>query len=360
MRLLESQNLYPECLCLDLNLNPITGRQFDLDVSLNFSQQWQSLLDGRIKFGLKGGKLSLKLEQGAIALTDADFGEAFTTTTQITATEPSWRLDLKTSQSVFQGNLEAINLGKISKSGDGFHLTAIFAIFAPDLSLTDAEGLWKHDINPNQHGVLERKLAQFLWQTKFTPYLSRVQWGTGTRKTGGEWEDLTDKPGYDAHLSQLKALIEAVYRAKTNDFWELARLAGLNPRTDFAGGNLLGAELSGLELGGANLYHVNLRGADLTDADLSEANLNHARLSGADLSGAYLGSANLSHANFHRASLALANLIGADLRGANLQEANLSQANLSGARVEKAIFGDNPGMTPALEESLQARGAKII
>jgi uncharacterized protein YjbI with pentapeptide repeats len=358
--LLESHNLYPHCLSLELNLSAIDQGQFNLYVNLNFHEHWQSLLNGRIKFGLKGGRLTLKLDHAAIALAPPQFGEAFTITTQANPQQVHWQLALSTSQSVFKGSLEEINLGTVTITQEPVNLRGIFAVFLADISLTDAEGLWRHDISPNKHGILERKLAQFLWQTKLTPYLSWVQWGEEKTKSSTEWSEIPDKSGSGQDLAQLQYLINTVYLAKTNDFRELAQLAQLNPLTDLAGGNLLGAELSGVGLGGANLYHVNLRGADLTDADLSEANLKQAKLSGADLSGAYLGNATLTQANLHKASLALANLIRADLRGANLQEVNLSQANLSGARVEGAKFGDNPGMTTVLAESLRERGAEFI
>jgi hypothetical protein len=40
--------------------------QIDLHITIIFNEQWESLKDGRIKFGLKGGELRLKLENGEI------------------------------------------------------------------------------------------------------------------------------------------------------------------------------------------------------------------------------------------------------------------------------------------------------
>lgn len=360
MHRLASQNFEPECISLELEAIPQEKEQFDLYVTLNFNQQWKSLLNGRLKFGLKGGKLSLKLDNSAIAITDPNFGDAFTVTPQITPTHLSWRLALKTSQWVYKGLVTKVKLGTVTVTESPYHLTAFFEVYPSDISITDAEGLWKHDISPNKHGVLERKLALFLWERKFTPYLSYVQLGSEGVQAWKGFGNSNEKAITPESLAQLQEIIRQVYEAKTNDLLELAQIAKLNPLQDFAGGNLLAGELRGLALGGANLYHTNLRGAVLTDADLSEADLNYAKLNGVDLSGAYLGNANLSYSDLHKASLALANLIGADLRGANLKEVNLSQANLSGAKVEGAVFGENTGMSEEIKENLRQRGAIIF
>lgn len=360
MQLLKSQNLYPDCITLNLDLISTEKTQFELYANLDFNQQWKSLLNGRIKFGLKGGKLNVKLDNSEIKISQGNFGEAFTVISQTTPTHASWTLALKTSQWVYQGSLSQIKLGTISLTQSPAHLTAIFEVYPSDISITDAEGLWKHDISPNKHGVLERKLALFLWEKKFTPYLSWIQLGEQNTPV---WEGLNTSEQNlltSESLAELQGVIKQVYQAPTDDLLELAQIAQLNPLQDFAGGNLLATTLSGVQLGGANLYHINLRGAVLTDADLGEADLNHGKLSGADLSGAYLGNANLSYSDLHKASLALTNLIGADLRGANLTEVNLSQANLSGAIVEGTRFADNTGLSPQMKQELQQRGAIII
>ena len=61
MRLLESHNLYPDCLSLQVEASPTksNSQQFDLYLTIQFNEQWKSLLDGRIKFALKGGELKL-------------------------------------------------------------------------------------------------------------------------------------------------------------------------------------------------------------------------------------------------------------------------------------------------------------
>jgi hypothetical protein len=41
-------------------------RQIDLHLTINFDEQWESLKEGRIRFGLKGGELRLKLKNSEI------------------------------------------------------------------------------------------------------------------------------------------------------------------------------------------------------------------------------------------------------------------------------------------------------
>jgi hypothetical protein len=361
MRLLESYNPYPDCISMQLEAVPASGETYlghlDLYLTIQFNEQWKSLLNGRIKFGLKGGELKLKLENGEISSVNSDRNPLFQITITSSPKNLSLRFAPKPGESMLKGSLEQMKLGTLTATPD--HLTATFEIVGSDISLTDAEELWRHDISPNKHGILERAIALFLLETRFKPYLSWTQLGScesvAWQALVKERED-TLNPHY---LSQIKHLIQRIYDAETDNFLELAKLAGLNPLEDLVGGNFLAVNLNSIELSSANLYRANFRGADLTDVDFNEANLSYARLSGADLSGAYLGNANLSYSDLHCASLALANLIGADLTGANLQEVNLSNANLSGATVSQAKFRNNPGLTEEVRLSLKERGAII-
>ena len=77
----EPENNYPDCLYLELEGIPVQPnseehlefwststqqQQVDLLLTLNFNEQWESLDKGRVKFGLKGGELRLKLSNGEI------------------------------------------------------------------------------------------------------------------------------------------------------------------------------------------------------------------------------------------------------------------------------------------------------
>jgi uncharacterized protein YjbI with pentapeptide repeats len=153
-------------------------------------------------------------------------------------------------------------------------------------------------------------------------------------------------------LQKLQNLLQQVVEAKTDNFLELAKIAGLNPAKDFVGANL----------SDANLSRTNLRGANLSDANLSGANLSHADLSSANLSDANLSGSNLSHANLSCAHLSVVNLSGANLSHADLSSAflglaNLSDTNLSGAEVRNATFGHNQGLSEDIKLDLKRRGA---
>lgn len=354
----EFHNLYPDCASLQLAGMPepsetALGGQFDLYLTLSFGQQWQPLLQGRICFGLKGARLQLRLENSEISAIDAFLTDFCQVTVSASPSHPAWNLHLKPGDSRWRGSLQEWKLGTVGVTAQPWEITATLEVSLSDISVTDAEGLWRHDISPNKLGIVERAIARYLHQEAFSPYLS--------------WARLSAQPAVSSHVPEaaaspdsqlrLQQLIAQLYEAETDNFGQLAQLAGLNPTSDLAGGNFLAAQLNGLAVSGANLSRANFRGADLTDADLSEADLSQAKFGGADLSGAYLGNANLSQADLHRAGLALANLIGADLTGANLAHANLTQANLSGATVIGAKFSKNSGLSEEMELNLKQRGA---
>jgi uncharacterized protein YjbI with pentapeptide repeats len=331
--------------------------RFDLYLTLNFNQQWHSLLDGRIKLGLKGGELRLKLENSQLSLINSQLDQYLAIATTASETEPIWRFKLKTTTPVLSDSFKQIKLGTLETIDQPYRLTATWHISKEDLTITDAENLWRHDISPNKHAILERYLVFFLLENQFSADISWVELGSSGLVAAESLGEKSKQKITPQAQEELKQLIQQIYTAKTDEITELAKLARLNLKTDLAGGNLLATNLSGLDLNGANLKAANLRGADLTDADLSEANLSYANLRGADLSGTYLENADLSYADLHRASLALANLMGADLSNANLQEANLSNANLSRTKVLGAKFGNNTGLAEEIKQSLAEKGA---
>lgn len=353
MSILESHNRFPDCLLMQIELvskpSDEMKEQCDLYLTIEFNKQWKSLLDGRIELGLKGGTLEVKLENGKLKLESPLINGQFVTILTSDRTHSTWQFSPKPGDSLIKGAAKQIKLGTLIPASINFRVEATFAVSASDISLLDTEGLWKHDISPNKHGILERAIALFLLETHFKPYLSRTQL-KGERLNN--WQSSIQKS--ESHLQQI---IDRIYQAPRDNFLELAKLAGLDPLQDLAGGNFLAANLSGISLNSANLYRSHFRGAVLTDADLSEANLSYAKLNGADLSGAYLENANLSYADLHNASLALGNAIAANFTGANLVGANLSNTNFSSSIVSQAIFGENPGLSEQVKQSLIERGA---
>ncbi|MEG4197014.1 pentapeptide repeat-containing protein [Microcoleus sp. Pol12A5] len=398
MRSIECHNKYPDCLWMQLEAIPLPSvadqtQQLDIHLSLNFNEHWEPLLGGRVKFGLQGGTLKLHLENGKIPVASRQLVGAFkllpikeTLAIQSSAenlvtesqpgvqdgekaektnetesifchistisddTTPAWIFSVEQGKSVLKGLLKNAKLGEIY--GKEFRMAAAFEVAKEDINLTDAEGLWPHEITPNQHSILERILTIYLQKHKLQPALSWALLSYNLPPV--EPRELKIVPEAE---SELQEMVDRIISAETDNFVELAQIANLNPALDFAGGSLRGTTLSAVDFSSANLDRVNFRGANLSDADFSDANLQNAKFGGADLSGAFLGNADLSGADLHKASLALANLSGANLSGANLLEVNLTNTNFSGANVESARFGNNSGMDEEMQVNLQQRGA---
>lgn len=387
MRSLDSHNKYPDCLWMQLEAIPVSSaatatKHLDLYVSLNFNEHWQPLLDGRVKFGLQSGTLKLNLANTEIPLktsqlvgdfqllpieeapehqrgdgpsdgenteeTDCTFCHVFIMGDE---TKPVWKFEVRRGKPLLKGLLKTVKIGELLATN--FQVEAVFEVAKEDIYITDAEGLWPHDITPNQHSVLERILTLYLATNTIQPAMS---WALLCDDSSAvKRRDVEIVPQTEEAL--LQEMVDRIISAETTDFAELAKIANLNPAEDFAGANLRGTSLSAVDLSSANLDRANFRGADLSDADLSDANLQNAKFSGADLSGAFLGNADLKGADFYKASLALANLSGANLENANLVEVNLTNTNLSGAKVESARFGNNSGLSEETKLNLQQRGA---
>jgi Pentapeptide repeats (8 copies) len=395
-------NKYPQAVWMQLEAVPVQRsetdiQQLDLYLSINFNENWEPLLGGRVKFGLQGGTLKLNLENCEIPLASrqliGDFNldvvaaiQPIQNSTEVLLTEnrqqirddqnadkiaeqidrtnctschvstigddtsPAWIFELESGKRVLKGLLKSAKLGELLAKQ--YRIDAVFEVTKSDIYLTDVEGLWPHDITPNQHSVLERILTVYLQTNKFQPALSWALLGSELPMV--EKREVESVPQAEA---QLQEMVDRIIAAKTDNFAELAKIANLNPAQDFAGANLRGTSLSTVDFSNAKLDRANFRGADLSDADLSDANLQKAKFSGADLSGAFLGNADLKGADLHKASLALANLSGANLGNANLVEVNLTNANLGGANVEAARFGNNSGISEEMQVSLQQRGA---
>ncbi len=318
-------------IALTLTVIPISNYQGNLTLNFNLNQGKFPLSEGNVAYGLTGGTLKLNLEEAHFTEFSEEINQFLPIIKSPTVAHPTWKFSSVAGSGAIELNFKGIPLGKIETTSENWSLEGTFSISKSDILVTEVEGLWRYDLRPNKHAVLDRKIALFLLETYFpSPLISLPS-----------QESLVEmNPPTEAEICSLLTIIEQIKNAETDQFLELCEIAGLKPNQDFAGANLRGTTLRGLDFNGANWSRVNLRGADLTDVDLSQGNLQGAKLSGADLSGAYLSNANLKDADFHRASLALANLSGANLQGANLQEANLTQTNLSGCQLEGAIFDE--------------------
>lgn len=245
----EPENKCPDCLYMKLEGIPVQPdsqdyfdvwqassqtRQIDLHLTINFDEQWESLKEGRIKFGLKGGELRLKLENSEIpyecrelagslelapqkgsqhlqgskdkksvevrvrafysslngsktkAQANVSAGlrqqriEQFPVTichvtTKVSEENPAWVFEEEIGEPVLRGSLNKVKLATLNVTALPCHVEATFEVSKRDVCLTDAEGLWPSDISRNKRAVLDRLIVQRLLEPKFKPYLSRAE-----------------------------------------------------------------------------------------------------------------------------------------------------------------------------------------
>nr|WP_290228378.1 hypothetical protein [Trichocoleus desertorum] len=196
-------------------------------MTIQFNEQWEQLPGGRIKFGLRGGELRLKLDNGEISLQDRELGGSFDlavqkerqqqegsenqsgiettwadskpgakanisekqttgrsdkfqfTSCQITTKgseeNPAWVFEVKTGEPVLKGLLKSAKIGVLGIAGKPCQVEATFGVTLRDVHLTDAEGLWSPNISREKRAVLDRALAKQFLKHKLQPYLSRVE-----------------------------------------------------------------------------------------------------------------------------------------------------------------------------------------
>lgn len=229
----QAQNKCPDCVYVKLTgrfkLSPAT--QIELYLTINFNEQWENIIGGRVKFGLKGGELRLKLKNGTIPyesreLTgslelslqkkrveqegnkaqteiEAVFSDVVATpaagvktkmkteqtqgktdeihffvcqvTTKGDEEKPAWAFAVETGQLVLKGLLKQALLGTVNVKAKPCWIEATLEVSKRDIYITDAEGLWPPDISRNKRAVLERLIAWRLLESRFQPYLSRVE-----------------------------------------------------------------------------------------------------------------------------------------------------------------------------------------
>jgi len=231
------QNRCPDCLFMSLEGLPqsVVPEQIDLYLTINFNEQWEKLIGGRLKWGLRGGELRLKLTNGIIPYSSRELtgslelfilkkrvvqessqaqkgiegsignivilpawtGKAgvkanagaeqtsgrtdefeFTVcqvTTKGAEENPAWVFAVKTGEPVLKGLLKRAKLGTLDIKAKPCTVLVTFEISLRDIYVTDAEGLWPADISQNKRAVLERMLALRLLKSKLKPYLSQVK-----------------------------------------------------------------------------------------------------------------------------------------------------------------------------------------
>ncbi|NCR52856.1 MAG: hypothetical protein GPJ10_05310 [Microcystis aeruginosa L211-07] len=238
----EHDNKCPECLHLEILGEPLAleskgvfsrfnksePEAFALSVRINFNQQWLDFSFGRVKFGLRGGELRLKLENGQMpselrneALKkilareleiERQLGGEQESKFQLEGTvtpdlpkaslkgareqrekesqgdkfqlkiaqishkgannQPVWVFENRTGEPVLIGEL-ADSLGKMLIAGVPWSVEATFTPEMRQVVITGLENLFKDDISGHKLNVFELAVAKLFLKHKTQPYLSR-------------------------------------------------------------------------------------------------------------------------------------------------------------------------------------------
>jgi hypothetical protein len=209
-------------------------QQINLHLTINFNEQWESLQEGHIKFGLKGGELRLTLENSEVPYESRELSGAFELsipiereepkgssdqkgqesatptvnsslngsqtkshspvsteqklgrteqdqvsichiTTKVTEENPTWIFEEEVGETVLKGSLKTVKLATLHVLALPCRVEATFEVSKRDVCLTEAEGLWSADLSRNKRAVLDRLIIQRLLEPKFQPYLSRAE-----------------------------------------------------------------------------------------------------------------------------------------------------------------------------------------
>jgi hypothetical protein len=157
--------------------------QINLHLTLQFNEQRERLLSGRIKFGLKGGELSVKLENGTIPLASGELGGTtdkfqFTScqvTTKNSQENPVWVFEVERGQPVLKGLVKNALLATMTVTAKPCCVEATFEVSPRDVYVTEAEGLWPQNISKKRRAVIERAIARRFLERKLKPYVSRQE-----------------------------------------------------------------------------------------------------------------------------------------------------------------------------------------
>lgn len=96
-------------------------------------------------------------------------------TTKGSEENPAWVFAVETGQLVLKGLLKQKLLGTLNVKARPCYVEATFEVSKRDIYITDAEGLWPPNISRNKLAVLERIIVLRLLESKFQPYVSRVE-----------------------------------------------------------------------------------------------------------------------------------------------------------------------------------------
>lgn len=155
--------------------------QINLYLTLKFDEQRELLLGSRLKFGLKGGELHIRLKNGKMPLASREF-EASTDpfplagcqmTTKGSEENPSWVFAVEKSADVLSGLVKNVKLGTLDVTAKPCYVEVSFDVLPHHIHLTETVGLWSPTISKKRRAVLERGIARHFFERKLKPYLSQ-------------------------------------------------------------------------------------------------------------------------------------------------------------------------------------------
>jgi hypothetical protein len=192
-------------------VNPVASnlqqpQQIKLYLTIQFKEQRELLVGGHIKFGLKGGKLRVKLKNAEIPATSNQLGRSYELAVQKkkpsasipqpeiqanlptneppqfisckvavrgTPTRPIWVFEVDQGGSVLKGVLKNTALATLDITEKPCYIEATFEVAPRDIYLSEAEGLWPKNISKKKSVVIERAIIRRFLDLKLSPYLSR-------------------------------------------------------------------------------------------------------------------------------------------------------------------------------------------
>jgi hypothetical protein len=211
---------FPKCIKFTLSVHS----KRKLFLNIHFGEETLKVLAGRISWGIKIGKLTLKIiganlpednlnkeilrtletcyeqeiqnEGGNENEINASFPisiigkakESSKTSNKIKAknyvidfdyssllNEPSWIFTVPDHQRILQGGLSELFLGTLDITGKNVSILATFTVDPYDIKLTVGKGFWDENIGENRRAWIEREIFLHRIRPQLQPYLSQIE-----------------------------------------------------------------------------------------------------------------------------------------------------------------------------------------
>ncbi|WP_194050909.1 hypothetical protein [Nodosilinea sp. LEGE 06152] len=224
-----TENRCADCLFLALRVDKAdtsSAWEVPLHLTLNFNEQWENIALGRVKFGLRGGELTLTVNNGRVPYSSrflvqdlvVSIKKGLTISSNIETQYDGEgtlskegivaRLSSSTKKNSSKVEVEEVNSCQVSTKGSekqpkwSFRLRSLdelvllglienslcyvhiedepcnvearFEVSKWDVWILDAEGIWPRDISANKRAFIEREIVFHLLSSKLQPYLSRI------------------------------------------------------------------------------------------------------------------------------------------------------------------------------------------